>query len=102
VGEAAGSEAVEGGGVELGTDAAAPDVGVEVERVEIAEGGVCAVVGDERRPGRGEADDGVSDGRDDDAGVRRAGGERVRPELFPVVDGQACEDVVGKETSETP
>jgi hypothetical protein len=59
--------AVEGGGLELGSDAAAPDIGVEVERVEVAEGGVCAVVGDERRPGRGEADDGVSAGRDDDA-----------------------------------
>ena len=31
VGEAAGSEAVEGGGVELGADAAAPDVGLEIE-----------------------------------------------------------------------
>lgn len=61
--------------------------------------GVCAVVRIERRPGRGEADDGVSGGRDDEASVRRAGGEGVRPESFSVRDGQVGEDVLGEETA---
>lgn len=78
VGEAAGPESVEGGGVELGADAAAPDIGGEVERVEIAEGGVGAVGGYERRTGRGEADDGAGDRCDDDASMGEARWPRRR------------------------
>jgi len=43
MGEAASPETVERGGVQLGADAPAPDIGVEVERVEVAEGGVGRV-----------------------------------------------------------
>jgi hypothetical protein len=85
--------------MELGTETPAPDVGIGVERVEVAESGIAAVGGYEWRSSRREADDRAFDRHDDGAGVRQPGSEVVRPELFSVGDGQGGEDVVGEQAS---
>jgi hypothetical protein len=93
--EAASSKAVEHGGVQLSPDAAPPTVRIQVERVQVAQGGIGAVDGDQGRPGRGEPDDCVRDGRHDDARARLLGRECVGPEPFAIGYGQAGEDIVG-------
>ena len=63
-----GSKAVEGGGVQLAADAAAPQFGVEVEGLEVATSGFRAVAWNQRWAGSGEANDHAGDHGDDGAG----------------------------------